>query len=1301
MPLRNGEKVECVPLPSPEFIKQDPSRKVWCIRSTGEIFTEYSQYLERLQVYRQPTWECEVTGKGGLTYEQALYSEQTARPKEPEDLDGFSTSLKVRILDYVHEKAGTIPKIAKEVIEHFQHNFSVGDRLEVRNTEYGPKDCDGLVLAIKNNGENASSITDGTEPEVVIPHTITTSVDNGNPDSSLFIVSPLDLDGRPTTGSDIEVERWQLSHPKNLFTSKKISQFLKKHGIVYSVDSSPCYSIHEKFRKKYGIGQPHELLALSRSSSENKRKRGNSDSHEKNNGVSASNKKASSKLSSQQPPNKKSKNSTKETNAEPEEDEDSDTPDDTKEIAPQIIIPKLYPAPFDPETELRIAPFKKYPIDDLDLIQLLHIKYGQGIVKDIEKLNSKSDGPKQLSLSDSWGKKPDDKTEAEPEAESTTYTITHWPKPVSTFLTPYKCIGQMMSTFIYLTSFSKPLFLSPFTLDLYETAINFPYNDPAISSDIPASERVKNLSSDAPCPPLLTELHISLLNIIIGNRKKNKSGYFSTRISRLAQALKLEADEDMRLMMESGVTNGENTTANGTSLEEANLVDGSGVNSVYENTREEDDRFVDANSKSTKPKPAKNARAKQLKTKGNGQHGRGSRGGSVVAPSSDLDSTAISDVDSVTSANTYTGYNDSIVSGDEGSAAGGRGTRKSSRLAVHSRTIQVKRSTRATRSTILRQTSSRANSRQSSVSRTKGRTSKGRQASIASSEIGESGSDGDDDDNQDEERCANGYVSSDVEGSVGTSASTRDPRLDEKRLDNSPFNVRKYLRTWATGWAKSNIRRGNKYWEHKLLGWMVEASHSYPVLQPFIKVFTASGIDEASLRKSFIGAFTVSERLSIIECLIEDSLNTNPIKQYVDECYEAIQETKRERVEVRRELRKITELFAQLDKDERAANAPPTTEQANSKGEENKEASDSAPGPTDNNNSNNSSTSEISTMASMRELSRKMSKEAHQRQLERRRLGEAEHHCLRRLEVLEKEAIRYQVGNMKPIGTDRYMNKYYYIDGLGDSLAHSTGRLFVVPCTYSERYRVSLRVPQFVMKGWDLELGPEWVIPKSSGDVSGENEDGKPNINGDINAISTLDENPFPAWGFYSHPESIDALLKWLNPKGKRELALINQIKLLTTSMTSNMRKRNQELAKYGILDWFTSNKTTNGSADKSDEVGSNGNTQMADTKDMTTSGVYPPPIPSHLGHANSALGVTAQSSNVSYAGSSRASSIDKDGLGEATKTSGTSNSKSGPGNSRSTRRSGRAKKHSNNNGNTVECTPSRFYMGYSNHLAC
>ena len=53
--------------------------EVFVVKSTGQALRDYEDYLDSVQLLREPIWGCQFTKRDGLTYEQAATSEATAR----------------------------------------------------------------------------------------------------------------------------------------------------------------------------------------------------------------------------------------------------------------------------------------------------------------------------------------------------------------------------------------------------------------------------------------------------------------------------------------------------------------------------------------------------------------------------------------------------------------------------------------------------------------------------------------------------------------------------------------------------------------------------------------------------------------------------------------------------------------------------------------------------------------------------------------------------------------------------------------------------------------------------------------------------------------------------------------------------------------------------------------------------------------------------------------------------------------------------------------------------------------------
>ena len=64
--------------PPPRRASLSPTRQVWVIEATGEVFRSYEAFLSKKGLYEQEVWSCRYTGKGGLTLEQALAAEKKA-----------------------------------------------------------------------------------------------------------------------------------------------------------------------------------------------------------------------------------------------------------------------------------------------------------------------------------------------------------------------------------------------------------------------------------------------------------------------------------------------------------------------------------------------------------------------------------------------------------------------------------------------------------------------------------------------------------------------------------------------------------------------------------------------------------------------------------------------------------------------------------------------------------------------------------------------------------------------------------------------------------------------------------------------------------------------------------------------------------------------------------------------------------------------------------------------------------------------------------------------------------------------
>ncbi|KAJ1933920.1 hypothetical protein EC988_008966, partial [Linderina pennispora] len=205
------------------------------------------------------------------------------------------------------------------------------------------------------------------------------------------------------------------------------------------------------------------------------------------------------------------------------------------------------------------------------------------------------------------------------------------------------------------------------------------------------------------------------------------------------------------------------------------------------------------------------------------------------------------------------------------------------------------------------------------------------------------------------------------------------------------------------------------------------------------QLWADDSLTSTNLESKLHKILTAEQRLLLLELLVGECTNNESIRDYLDQCSEVTAELKRERLELRREAKKITESLANLDR---------------------ADAADLLITPGAN----------VS-----RATGRKEKEEEQQRQRERRRLGESERTVARRLDHIERELRRHNIGRLTPIGCDRFFSRYYFLDGVGGCpLTGGCGRVLVQPATKDDCNDALARLPRFARNTWALELPPAW-----------------------------------------------------------------------------------------------------------------------------------------------------------------------------------------------------------------------------------
>ncbi|KAI9826307.1 MAG: hypothetical protein M1832_000224 [Thelocarpon impressellum] len=114
-------------LPRPPI--EDDDADVWVIGRTGEIFTDYESYLQRMDFYKQRRFICEITGHSCLTFFEALSSE-TANSRDVEK--AFPDALREPVLRKVQfSTVSRIDNLVDYIFDEFKQDFYPGEHVTV------------------------------------------------------------------------------------------------------------------------------------------------------------------------------------------------------------------------------------------------------------------------------------------------------------------------------------------------------------------------------------------------------------------------------------------------------------------------------------------------------------------------------------------------------------------------------------------------------------------------------------------------------------------------------------------------------------------------------------------------------------------------------------------------------------------------------------------------------------------------------------------------------------------------------------------------------------------------------------------------------------------------------------------------------------------------------------------------------------------------------------------------------------------------------------------------------------------
>ncbi|KAJ3112445.1 hypothetical protein HK098_008121, partial [Nowakowskiella sp. JEL0407] len=136
------------------WIREKPLESPVPFAVIEDMIRKYRQregtYTERLHLYNQKIWTCEQSGKTGLTYEEALQSEEKFRKEFEDGL--FPECWKAAALKIIHYNTLPLGELSHYLYDHFSKQFYVGESVTVDTQPPLP----GKITELLNSNTNVT-----------------------------------------------------------------------------------------------------------------------------------------------------------------------------------------------------------------------------------------------------------------------------------------------------------------------------------------------------------------------------------------------------------------------------------------------------------------------------------------------------------------------------------------------------------------------------------------------------------------------------------------------------------------------------------------------------------------------------------------------------------------------------------------------------------------------------------------------------------------------------------------------------------------------------------------------------------------------------------------------------------------------------------------------------------------------------------------------------------------------------------------------------------------------------------------
>ncbi|KAF9110834.1 hypothetical protein BGX27_005824 [Mortierella sp. AM989] len=442
-----------------------------------------------------------------------------------------------------------------------------------------------------------------------------------------------------------------------------------------------------------------------------------------------------------------------------------------------------------------------------------------------------------------------------------------------------------------------------------------------------------------------------------------------------------------------------------------------------------------------------------------------------------------------------------------------------------------------------------------------------------------------------------------------------DEYVQRRKLPHRPINER--VIAIGEGWDKKLVPPLREGWEAILVG-LVNELGSFEAIPNVDRILNHLVPNETSQREDIELLFPTlpcEDKVSILIFLVETAAGTSTVRQYMEECRQELKALRLQKFELNKERRQLQADWTEFERQESVDNKNAALEKAEL---EILRSAAATPEPSPSVHDADSET-ELSRTESRQEklkrqqlerelmenrrnqdllrqraLSKARSAEQKARLDSRKKLTDKENLLNKKEEQVDRDVRRYAIARVKPLGKDRFYNKYWYFDGI--TMDHDletlrsradkekilkrqrtedpfgglegllkTHELEIAQGLATEKAARERRLQLEKERGTDTDDEDEKIDVKDLGLTNGaavhHNLADSKKTSAQLLIDETVPVEHTPAqWTFYSEPEQVESLLKWLNPKGVRESALLTALNSQHDLIVGGMQRRQQDL---------------------------------------------------------------------------------------------------------------------------------------------